>query len=302
MNKTHHIFISRIKKEIAQLHAGLTGEGGFPQISGFLQEYADTGKMAYQVSFTEMGMEFTNYYNHPSELLEIFSAQQFSGAALAFMENGNQETFNTLLQGYYYDILLQEAGLLEHKLIPAKLETDLALCFIFSAAFFPAKAPVVAAQLTRFLQEERKQPDIKGNYGRDNVLPLAVWMAEQLGLPGQANVIRTFCRTPVDAAYAAAMQEVFSTDNNTVTRWIEALGDFHIRNSKDNLTLPFNHTSWQYFPVEILALLQWRAIKELDNTFIDHPLVSEFIPWLPATVPVPLNEFTQKLERRLTAG
>lgn len=90
-----------------------------------------------------------------------------------------------------------------------------------------------------------------------------------------------------------------SDDVQVVNNWVTQLAEFHISNSKEDHTFAFNREYWQYFPIEIITLLQLCSQQGLPINFITHPLLKDFLPFIAQELSIPLDETTQQLEKRI---
>lgn len=183
----------------------------------------------------------------------------------------------------------------------AVLHTDLALSTILSLAYFPDKVEYMALHLANFLGSNESKLEIYPSdleFGFNSILYLACALLNDAGYEKSVDTIKKYIRMP-NISYEFAHKNLYSTDVEVVNDWVDQLAKFHMANSNDDLTLPFNHERWQFFPVEIISLLQLRSIKGISNKLIRNPLINDFILHLEQPLPVTLNDVNKKIEKRI---
>lgn len=266
-------------------------------INEFFAEYVRKGTPKFEKVLIVFGEEEKTEF----ESLGVIEKQVYGfaipEAILNFSEKKNSKTYQQLVTAYYRESLLQIAAAKKDQFLDGILHTDLALSTIFAATYFPEKAKLVGGHLLNFLKAHKERfeiypPDLEFGYG--STVFLAAYLLEQTEL---AAGIKNFCKKPVPAV-ESALADLYSTDEKKVNNWVDQLAKFHLDNSKDDLTLPFNHERWQFFPIEIISLLQLRSQKGLGNDFIKNQLVADFIPFLKESVSV--DEETKLLESRVS--
>ncbi|PJK08506.1 hypothetical protein CO608_08865 [Lysobacteraceae bacterium NML08-0793] len=129
------------------------------------------------------------------------------------------------------------------------------------------------------------------------LFPLSFFLAkEYLSLEADISQASSFTFNDLYRTACAG----FTEENKDKAQQIFAdLCDYHLKQCRSsNKAFPeFEHPIEQWMPWEILALLRLRALKGLDNSFIDHPLISPFIPFV-GLEPQGFFDDEQKLLRR----
>lgn len=299
-------FVTGKVKEITANYNSLTSDEEFiPFIEASLKEYADQGTAQFASTFTEFGETFTTEYDIAG-ILNNATAYKIDEAVIAFAAEPNEKHYQDLINAYYFTVLTQIKCLKENKPEENIFSTDIALSLLFTCIYFPEDARLVADYLLLYIQTKESlfhSKTYENLLGKSELLPLAVFVM-QSGLPGlpaglkdQAAQISSYCSPDVAAAYSNAMAQVDADEEQTVKDWVDELAGYHITHSKDDWTQAFNNIGWQYFPVEILALLRLRIAAGKAIDFIDNPLVAAFIPYL--QLPVKLDTAVQQLRDKV---
>lgn len=272
-----------------------------PFIKEFIEDFLHKNTRAFQNKMVVWDEEEIVDY----DLLYVLSAYSYRfkipEGVLNFIENNNDDAFLTLLRAYFTDLLLQTYAYKTNQFVNGVLHTDLALSTLLSLSYFPDKVESLAKHLLNFLESNKTRLEIYPqnlDFGFKSTLYLTSVLLNNAGHPAISEKITHYLK-PTNEVYELAGKNLYSTDPQVVNKWIDGLADFHITNCKDDLTLPFNRERWQYFPIEIIALLQLRSQKGLPIDFITHPLLKDFLPFIAQQLPIPLDETTQQLEKRI---
>lgn len=272
-----------------------------PFIMDFISDFIDKDVRNFQKKMVVWDDEEIVDY----DLLYVLTAYSYRFAIpkgiVDFMDENNTDTFIKLLNSYFTDQLLQTYAYKNNQFISGVLHTDLALSTLFSLSYFPDKTEAIVNHLIKFLESSKSRLDIYPSnidFGFKSTLYLVSVLLKDAGYLDYFEKITHFLKTP-EKSYEFAYKNLYSTDKEAINRWVNELADFHIKNSKDDLTMPFNRERWQYFPIEIITLLQLRSQKGLPIDFIKDPLLKDFLPFISQQLPIPLDETTQKLEKRI---
>jgi hypothetical protein len=272
-----------------------------PFIMDFINDFIDKDVRNFQKKMVVWDDEEIVDY----DLLYVLTAYSYRlavpKAIVDFMDENNTDTFIKLLNSYFTDQLLQTYAYKINQFIAGVLHTDLALSTLFSLSYFPDKTEAIVNHLINFLESSKSRLDIYPaslDFGFKSTLYLVSVLLKDAGYLDYFEKISPFLKTP-EKSYEFAYKNLYSTDFQVVNEWVDGLAEFHIANSKDDLTLPFNRERWQYFPIEIIALLQLRSQEGLPIDFITHPLLKDFLPFIAQELPIPLDEVTQQLEKRI---
>jgi hypothetical protein len=270
-------------------------------IQEFFLEYLHQGTGNFQKSLIVFGEEEEITFDSLSVIEKKVHGFSIPESILKFNQKANRLNYIDLITAYYQNSLLLIKASHENTFISGMLHTDLALATLVTIAYFPEKAKHLAMHLLDFLiaTEERFKiyPD-NLEFGYSSTLYLTSCLLDQLGYSDISSRILNYCKTPI-LDYKKAVNELYNTNTDSINEWISGMCKFHIANSKDDLTFAFNREHWQYFPIEIIALLQLRSQKGLSIDFITHPLLKDFLPFIAQQLPIPLDEITQQLEKRI---
>lgn len=277
-------FLSEKYRQIAANYDSMTADADFITfLDTSVEELTGQGKELFTSSFTEFGETFTTEYDLVA-LLHSDATRRIYESILQFRDRNDQEAYEQMIAAYGHVLMVQLAGLKQGKTEESLFSTDIALSLMFAIAYFPGDAPDVLRYLLFYLEQRQDLMQAKlyaNRLGKPDLLPLAAFLAGEAGLD-KAEAIQPYCSKPVEPAYAAAIDQLYATDEAVVNQWVDGIAAYHIANSQDDWTLPFNNITWQFFPVEIIALLVMRSRKGLNNSFISHPIVKPFLPYIVA--------------------
>ncbi|GGH11485.1 hypothetical protein [Pedobacter zeae] len=272
-----------------------------PFIKEFIEDFLHKNARTFQKKMVVWDEEEVVDY----DLLYVLSSYSYRfkipEGILNLIEKNNEDAFVVLLKSYFTDLLVQTYAYKTNQFVNSVLHTDLALSTLLSLGYFPDKTEVLAKHLSNFLESNKAKLEIYPqnlDFGFKSTLYLTSVLLHNAGYSTISKEINHHLK-PTDEAYEFAGKNLYATDSLVVNKWVNELADFHIANSKDDLTRPFNRERWQYFPIEIITLLQLRSQQGLPIDFITHPLLKDFLPFIAQKLPVPLDETTQKLEKRI---
>ncbi|MEN7551951.1 hypothetical protein AAG747_28815 [Rapidithrix thailandica] len=239
-------------------------------------------------------------------IIEEFKLISLSNSIPKFLKN--QIEYSQLLSGFSYNIYYQVLCLQKNTFASGVLETDLSLILMLSLTYFPEEADLIGKQFLKVLENHKEKEEennyyngrVKEMFGYSDIIWLSSIVSKCYGKEDMSGKISNYCSENANPIYEKAVSNLFSMDEAIVNTWVDEMVDFHIRNSKNDLTLPFNHEEWQYFPIEIISLLELRLRKGFEISFIENSFLKEFLPHLGISVPIELDEFTQKLKTRVT--
>lgn len=292
-----------IKKKVLQYCtsclSSIESEG--TPIEQFLGEFIIKGTKIFESEEIVFGEKETVQHDISDVLSTFVYGLDIPNAIKEFDKEKNEQGFKYLLQAYYKDVLLGIFCQKDRLFLAGKLHTDIALSVILSAGYFHDKLSKIGEHLESYLSANSQKIlnySIRSEYGRSSILYLSAFILGDFGDADAREKVLKYCTTP-HPAYIAATENLYSDDVQIVSDWVTQLADFHISNSKEDHTFAFNREYWQYFPIEIITLLQLRSQKGLPIDFIKHPLLIDFLPFISQQLPIPLDETTQKLEKRI---
>lgn len=221
------------------------------------------------------------------QVLEYTSLSAIAKSIIKFDEDPTGSNFGTLVSTLYANLMAFTSVIQNNDQgLVLLLESDISLLYILAITFFPEKLNIVEEIVLKGLDNrknarENNIREMKGSYGRDSILYLAHWLAKEYNR--DENVVKSllsYCQDRIDPVYVSAIENAYSTNDDTVAKWVDELAEYHVSKSKtSDLTYPFHVNHWIYFPVEILAMVKMRATKKLNNSSISHPLINAFLPF-----------------------
>lgn len=304
-----NILKSKCLKHFNKVYQSYSNDEDFISIDSF-QEYVKTGKERFEHKVVLFGEEKIEYF----DILTIFSIVKgyyLCDFILKYKHDKHDKhdkQYNYLLNAYYFSVLYNILNLKNEKFATAVLSTDLSLMFMFSLTYFSEETDLIGQQFINFLeynqQSEKENNCFKGKmetmFGYSNIIWLSFYVANYYEKKDLSNQINEFIKEiQPEPCYKEAVEKLFSIEENEVNNWVNQLVDFHIKNSKSDLTLPFNHEEWQYYPIEIIALLEIRLIEGFKIDFISNEYLKEFLPYLGNKKNIELDDFTEKLRNRV---
>ncbi|WP_282147862.1 hypothetical protein [Algibacter lectus] len=268
-----------------------------------LKEYVNYGVKSFDYEVMIFDEKKLTHYDNLKIL--NFTLRNFKSKGIVLFNN--DRNYLDLLNGYYVIILYNILNLKNKQLAPAVLSTDLSLIFILALTYFPKESDLVGRQLIRFLNYHKSREEEKKHYkgrmkemfGYSDVVWLSSIISKYYGKEDLSKEINEYCNKTINPTYKKAIDNLFSKDKSVVNEWVNELVEFHIKNSKSDLTLPFNHEEWQYYPIEIISLLEIRLREGLEIDFIENEFLEHFLPYLGITIPIKLDEFTLNLKNRI---
>lgn len=270
-------------------------------IPEFLLEYVNKGTENFQKSLIVWDEEEIVIFSSLSVIEKKVHGFTIPESIVKFAQVPDKSNYISLITAYYQNSLLLIKASHQNTFISGMLHTDLALATLVTISYFPEKAKHLAKHLLDFLIATEEQFKIYPDnleFGYSSTLYLTSCLLDQSGYSDISSQILSYCKPPI-TDYKMAVSELYTTNTDSLNEWINGMCNFHIANSNDDLTFAFNRERWQYFPIEIIALLQLRSQQGLPIDFITHPLLKDFLPFIAQKLPVPLDELTQKLEKRI---
>lgn len=282
-----------------KIHNSFSGKENANYILSF-EQYLDSGKRKFTHKVVLFGEEKEKEYDE----LTIFRFVKSFYISKSILKFNDESCYTCLLKGFLIHIYYQIALMKKDKFAPAMLGTDLSLIFMLTLTYFPEENEFIGDQLVRFLKyhEEEKansNRSITGDFGLSSTVLLSSFLADYHKNGKISKRIKSFCNKNMEPSYQKAIDNLFSEDQFVVNDWINEMVDFHIKNSTGDLTLPFNHEEWQYYPIEIISLLELRLKRGLEINFIENKFLKKFILHLGIRPPVKLDAFMVKLKDRV---
>lgn len=220
--------------------------------------------------------------------LAIIRTYQINKSILTFSSAPSIESYNLLCSAYIWDIItyISACKNLKESSI-SYLESDICLLYIMILTYLPQYLKDIEPYVIKgleyiFHKRTNNIREDKGNYGKNSIFPLALFLCENYNRPQCVkDILSKFC-LPLTESYAYVLENICTKDNTVLTKCIDYLSKYHVENSKTtDITLPFHKEQWIYFPIEIISLLKFRNHCNLNNEFtILNSLISEFRPYI----------------------
>ncbi|WP_298315318.1 hypothetical protein [uncultured Aquimarina sp.] len=262
--------------------------------------YLDKGQENFKHTVILFGEETVKEY----DIIAIFKMVKAYYISKSVLEFERTKKYSVLLKGYLFYVYYQVMHYNNDKFAPSILGTDLSLLLMFTLTYFPDETDKIGKQLIKFLifHKEKAKYSIEstGDFGLSNIVHLSSFLAGHYQKKTLSVQIKSFCSNSIEPCYLKAIENLYSNDEKVVGEWVDDMINFHLRNSKNDLKLPFNNEEWQYFPIEILSMLELRVRKGLKINFIKNKLLDDFIPLLGNESPIELNDDLKKLRSRLS--
>lgn len=269
----------------------------------FLLEFIQTGKVEFQYKTIVFNQEKLVAVN-VTDVLAWYSNLQIAKNIITFNEKQSIENYSLLLDAYYLELLTFITSVKKPNSNNLYLESDVALFYILTSVYFPNILSEVEDCVLKHLAYLEKEKEnnvraISGNYGRDNILYLAYYIAQYYNKSSHAESILKYCKLPITEVYQFSIENIFS-DNNIVTRCVNTLIEYHVKNGKfTDLTYPFHVDYWIYFPIEIISLLFIRKRKGLSIEHVDNSFFKKFLPFINSELPIQLSENTRRISKQI---
>lgn len=273
-------FVTKKEQEIANAYKSVTAYAEYITfLEAAAKDYYETGTEKFYSTFEEFGQTFTTEYDAVG-ILTGMAAYRYWKAAVDFAANPDEQGYQQLLNALHYNIQALLKCEQQGKIEESIFSTDIALYIILATIYFPKDVAPLLRYFSFYVRTKKELMDARvytDLLGKTDVIPLMVFVTASSGIPLPDDHLKPYVHADVAPAYRKAMDQLYSEDP---AAWINEMVNDHIAKSKDDWTLPFNHLTWQYFPVEIIALLVMRARKGLSNDVVDNPLLNHFKPFM----------------------
>lgn len=251
----------------------------------FLREYIETGKKNFSHTWKNdfLDREFTLFFN-VEDLLSNRKRIAFKNAK-EFLDNPNEPNYKALIDSFYPLIL---SSILYYR-NNSKLEFDkneLVLFFFISLAYYPESEN---QWLFKALNNYIIQDDVHSYNNMDaknTLFPLAYNLANECVYfsSGEYSSLITngIDKFSFNSLYDDTYRNYTSENEMIVNKIFDNMCKYHLKKSirTDDYYSEFEYSLYQAIPCEILVLLVKRSKQELDNGFIDNPLINKFIPFI----------------------
>lgn len=275
-------FVHKKEQELAAVYKSITADTAYISfLETSAKAYAETGTEKFSSAFEEFGETFITDYDAVGVLAGM-AAYRSVQAAVDFTASPDQQRYDQLLAGLHYNIQALLKSEQQHQIENSFFSTDISLYTILAAIYFPQDVAGLLSYFSFYVKEKNDlmdQPLYADLLGKKDVIPLMLFITATLdtALPDD---VKQYVHPDITPVYRNAMDHLYSEDVAVVSAWISDMAEYHIAKSKSDWTLPFNHLIWQYFPVEIISLLVLRKRNGCNNSFIEHPLLNNFIPFI----------------------
>lgn len=276
-------FVNKKEQELAAAYKSVTADTAYIFfLETAAKAYAETGTEKFSSTFEEFGETFTTEYDAVGVLTGM-AAYRAVQAAVDFTASPDQQGYDQLLAGLHYNIQALLKCEQQQQTENSIFSTDIALYTILAAIYFPQDVAGLLSYFSFYVNEKNDlmdQPLYANLLGKKDVIPLMVFVTAMFDTALPHDHIKQYVHPEIAPAYRKAMEQLYSEDKAVVSAWINDMAEYHITKSKNDWTLPFNQLIWQYFPVEIISLLVLRKQNGCNNSFIEHPLLNNFLPFI----------------------
>jgi hypothetical protein len=266
-----------------------------------LLDFLNNNIRVFELSEIVFGQEEITKYNILDILDWFVYGIDIPNCIEKFEKKKNANNFSNLLEAYFKDVLFLLQCQNTMIFPKGKLHTDISLTTLFAIAYFPKYASKMGNFLVSYLDEKNEKIlnySKAREYGLSSTLYLCGLLLADFGEMSLSTKVLRYCEKP-HTAYAEVSKNLYELDRENVSTCINNLINFHLNNCKQDHTYAFNREYWQYFPIEVLSLLQLRFLKGLDNSFVNNPFIDDFLPFIYQPIPIKLNENTEALEARI---
>ena len=96
------------------------------------------------------------------------------------------------------------------------------------------------------------------------------------------DVWQPYIAKSLDANYQQGMDVILSDNEKDVNSILADMMKYHMRKARIESfsSNEFYPTRWRVFPIEIIALMRYRYLQGKSIDFIDHEVLSKFVPYL----------------------
>ncbi len=299
LNKNNVAKITALKNEIVEVSTENKKDKILEQCMQALLERKEQIKFSYE----EDGIQYEDEYNQ-FEMIDYLSGYSYIQVA-EFINKPNEKNFNSLLNGYFLELLYYISAKENNEEISDGFDSDIVLSLLFAMLYCDSN---IQSQMMNCLEYYKfnmsKRDDVCWFFSTSTILPLAYNFYKKVDnsspwtmvLENVVNKDRISVNEEIMLNISSLYKNVIThlyTDNMSLLQ--ELIGDmcqYHIDNSQGNYLLEFNGDLQEYFPVEVLFVLKQRVNNGLSIAGIHHELIDDFLPYF-------LNDFDISAENRL---
>ena len=278
--------LKAIYKYLAEGNKGLRESETLSRHRGYLNSYLNDGMASFTYNYiNNYGFDRSLTYHIIKVLSDIFSEVGFS--LEKFILSPNKDSFLETLDKAYY---LSAAGCYYafYQQGEDMRQSDSIFALLMALTYFPEdEQRLTLAAMLDILPREGEFFSIEEMDASKTIIPLALHIAKDtLSLSGALlektdKMLNSLSFSPL---YQMAYDNFLSTDQQKIQQLFTELSDYHLKqcNSEGSMEhcYEFEGKEEQVMPWEILLLLRLRAKKGLDNSFIQHPLIDPFLPFI----------------------
>lgn len=238
---------------------------------------------------------------------DILRLQQYKAYAhaLAFVRNPTEEGYLSLLREFYHLLMSGIAGYLSDT-EELTDRNELCLLALYAQLYVPLDEQVLAVKTLDY--KIQAESEIYASMdARYTLVPLVFHLAKdyiQVDDEEFAKVVSAGLeRFTFNELYQQAYQVYLSENQAEVADIFKQLCEYHLKKSVDTFKhFPeFEYALFQAVPWEILVLLRQRVKQGHDISFIQHPLINPFMPYMGLEFPDLLTADQLKLRQIMFA-
>ena len=293
--------ITQIKK-IESNYNNRIKSNGFDFFYDCVNEYIKFNTNKFEKCFIEFGMEFKNVYIISDIVQKIFY-QKSEKAILHFNKEGNYENFIKLIDSYYWLNLAFAKSLNEKKELKGEFFQDIVFSTLISYCFYPqsldSNLEYLNCEYSEYFKKEEEKTTLQNRkyskyYGYSDVFQLLVAI-----LKNEENIFDNYVLVDTNKDYKFVIDNYLNEDKEIANSVLEKLAKFHIENKGESYLDTFNNNYWKIFPIEMISILVARNKANISNEGVNHPLISQFTPYLFHNYFLPNDELTKNLESKI---
>lgn len=217
-----------------------------------------------------------DYYRWRSASIACFSIH-FS----LFWDNPNKENFEGIINAFTMAYLAQIMYLFDkEKKFLQNLVVGVPLFLAILSFGKEKEIDLMFQAIISLINDQIK----KGRtiYYQDKTLQEAFILYDLYNNKKEHHTWQPYINKPLDYNYQNIMDIILSDNENEVNNALANMMKYHRKKAhiESFVTNEFYSTEWRVFPIEIIALIRYRYLKGKSINFINHEVLSKFVPYL----------------------
>lgn len=227
------------------------------------------------------------FYNNPSVSMKDYyrwrsaSIACFSIHFSLFWDNPNKENFEGIINAFTMAYLAQIMYLFDkEKKFLQNLVVGVPLFLAILSFGKEKEIDLMFQAIISLINDQIK----KGRtiYYQDKTLQEAFILYDLYNNKKEHHTWQPYINKPLDYNYQNIMDIILSDNENEVNNALANMMKYHRKKAhiESFVTNEFYSTEWRVFPIEIIALIRYRYLKGKSINFINHEVLSKFVPYL----------------------